>query len=264
MKRSAAIGTTMALCVCFFSGCGTNYNTVEDTVFLLKNGKVVSTDVEDFDTDTYSKEDLEKFVNEAVEAYNSEHGKDTIEKKKLKVENGTAVLTLEYASAEDYASFSGDELFAGSIAESLTAGYKYDTEFASLEGKQPQFCEASDILEQDGLKVVVFRGDANVNVAGKIVYVSAPNTKLVDKKTVGYSFGSNIVTGEETEPTETVEKETETTEQQIEENVESSGSVGEDEFDLGAEEEENVVFEFEEDEEVEQELSASYTYVIYK
>ena len=108
MKRSAAIGTTMALCVCFFSGCGTNYNTVEDTVFLLKNGKVVSTDVEDFDTDTYSKEDLEKFVNEAVEAYNSEHGKDTIEKKKLKVENGTAVLTLEYASAEDYASFSGD------------------------------------------------------------------------------------------------------------------------------------------------------------
>lgn len=264
MKRSAAVGTTMALCVCLFSGCGANYNTTEDTVFLLKNGKVVSTDVEEFDTDTYNKEDLEKFVDEAVEAYNSEHGKDTIEKKKLKIENGTAVLTLEYASAEDYAAFSGDELFAGSIAESLTAGYKYNTEFATLEGKQPEFCEASEILEQDGLKVVVFKGDANINVAGKIVYVSAPNTKLIDKKTVGYSFGSNIVTGEEKETTEVVEKETETTEQQVEENVESSGSVGEDEFDLGAEEEENVVFEFEEDEEVEQELSASYTYVIYK
>ena len=266
MKRSAAVGTTMALCVCLFSGCGANYNATEDTVFLLKNGKVVSTDVEDFDTDTYSKEDLEKFVDEAVEAYNSEHGKNTIEKKKLKVENETAVLTLEYASAEDYASFSGDELFAGSIAESLTAGYKYDTEFASLEGKQPQFCEASDILEQDGLKVVVFRGDANINVAGKIVYASAPDTKLVDKKTVGYSFGSNIVTGEEKESTEAVEaeQETEAAQQLEEETVESSGSVGEDEFDFGAEEEENVVFEFEEDEVVEQELPASYTYVIYK
>ena len=62
-----------------------------------------------------------------------------------------------------------------------------------------------------------------------------------------------------------VEKETEATEQPETEIVEESGSVGEDEFDLGAEEEETVVFEFEEDEAAEQELPAStYIYVIYK
>lgn len=265
MKRSAAIGVTAMLCIGLLGGCGTDYNTAEDTVFLLKNGKVVSTDVEDFDTNTYKKEDLEKFVEEAVEAYNSENGKGTIEKKKLQVEGGTAVLTLEYATAEDYAKFNGEELFSGSIAESLTAGYKYDTKFAALEGKQPEFCEAADILAQDGLKVAVFKGDANIHVAGKVVYASADNTKLIDKNTVGYALGNNIVTGEDTETTEVVEKETEATEQPETESVEESGSVGEDEFDLGAEEEETVVFDFEEDEAADQELPAStYIYVIYK
>ena len=265
MKRSAAIGVTAMLCVGILGGCGTDYNTAEDTVFLLKNGKVVSTDVEDFDTNTYKKEDLEKYIDDAVEAYNSEYGKGTIEKKTLQVADGTAALTLDYETAADYAKTNGEKLFAGSIAESLTAGYKYDTEFASLEGKQPEFCEAAKILEQDGLKVVVFKGDANIQVAGKILYASAKNTKLIDKKTLGYSLGSNIVNGEDTETTEMVEKETETTEQQSEEIVEESGSVGEDEFDLGAAEEEAVVFEFEDDEVAEQEMPAStYTYVIYK
>lgn len=264
MKRSAAIGATVMLCVGLLGGCGTDYNTAEDTIFLLKNGKVVSTDVEDFDTDTYKKEDLEKFIDEAIETYNLEHGKGAVEKKKLQIKDNTAVLTMEYETAEDYAAFNGSELFSGSIAESLTAGYKYDTQFALLDGDKPKFYEADQILEQDGWKVVVFKGDANIHVAGKIVYASAENTKLIDKKTIGYSLGNNLVTGtEEEESTEAVEAETQTTET-LEETVEASGSVSDDEFDLGTDDEKQVVFDFKEDKVQETETPADAIYVIYK
>ena len=117
-----------------------------------------------------------------------------------------------------------------------------------------------------------FTGEEQITFIGNIVGMFCPS---VDKQlmilyvtctsNIGYALGNNIVTGEDTETTEVVEKETEATEQQETEIVEESGSVGEDEFDLGAEEEETVVFEFEEDEAADQELPAStYIYVIYK
>lgn len=265
MKRTVALGATMVLCVGLLSGCGKDYDTAEDTVFLLKNGKVISTDVEEFDLDTYSKDGLVTYIDEAVEAFNAKHGKGAVEKKKLLVENGTAVLTLEYASVEDFAEFRGTEMFSGSIAESLAAGYDYDLEFASVDGDKIKACDASDILLQDGLKVVVIKDNVNINVAGTILYASAKDTKLVDKKTIGYAGGKNLVTGEAISETEAVEIETEEETQQVEESMdESAGSVGEDEFDLGIDESENVTFDFDESEAVVQNESVTYKYVIYK
>lgn len=267
MKRTVALGATMVLCVGLLSGCGKDYNTAEDTVFLLKNGKVISTDVEAFDQNTYSKDGLVTYVDEAVEAFNAEHGKGAVSKKKLLVEDGTAVLTLEYASVEDFADFRGTELFTGSIAESLAAGYDFDVDFAEIDGDDVKECNASEILAQDGLKVAIIKDHVNVNVAGKIIYASAKNTQLIDKKTLGYNVGKSILGGDLVAGTEIMETESEVETEKapdVELADESAGSVGEDEFDLGEEAVENITFEFEDSEEAVQAESATYTYVIYK
>lgn len=272
MKRVAVVGATVVLCMGLLSGCGTDYNTTEDTVFLLKNGKVVSTDVEDFDLDTYDKDEFETYVNDAVEEYNAEHGDGAVEKKKLRIEEGIAVLTLEYASVEDYVNFSGTELFTGSVAESLAAGYTFDDEFAAIDKKQVTACDSDDILAQDGLKVAVIKGCVNVNVAGKIVYASTQNTKLVDKNTLGFAAGSNLLGGESAVETEKAEDATEAVVEnatEIQDSTESQeivadGSIGDDEFDLGVEEEQDIVFDFEDELPVIEGDSTGYIYVIYK
>ena len=55
--------TFSILCAGMLSGCGTDYDTADEYSFAFKDGSIVSTDVEKFDTGTYDKDDLEKYVN---------------------------------------------------------------------------------------------------------------------------------------------------------------------------------------------------------
>ncbi len=47
MKKFAAIAMMLIMCVGLLAGCGSSYAADESTVFVLKNGQIVSTDVED-------------------------------------------------------------------------------------------------------------------------------------------------------------------------------------------------------------------------
>ena len=263
MKKYSAICLVIALCVTMLAGCGTSYSAEESTVFVQKHGKIVSTDVEDFDENTYDKDGLEKYVNETIDKYTSENGKNTVKLKELSVKDNSAVLTLEYKDAKAYSGFNGEELFTGTIAEALAAGYRFDTEFAS--GKAGEAVDSSEFLDDD-LKVVIVKANLDVNVKGKICYLSTQNTSLKDKSTVSIREGQNLLSKAEeseagTQETEAAEAVTEVTE------TEESGSVDDDEMLTGTEEETSVTFDFPEEEENEDtsdEFSNVYTYIIYK
>lgn len=53
--------------------------------------------------------------------------------KSLDVEDGKAHLTVSYGSSKEYSAFNGTDMFCGTIAEALAAGYDFDAEFASIE-----------------------------------------------------------------------------------------------------------------------------------
>lgn len=266
MKKYSAICLVIALCVTMLAGCGTSYSAEESTVFVQKHGKIVSTDVEDFDENTYDKDGLEKYVNETIDKYTSENGKNTVKLKELSVKDNSAVLTLEYKDAKAYSGFNGEELFTGTIAEALAAGYRFDTEFASVkDGKAGEAVDSSEFLDDD-LKVVIVKANLDVNVKGKICYLSTQNTSLKDKSTVSIREGQNLLSKAEeseagTQETEAAEAVTEVTE------TEESGSVDDDEMLTGTEEETSVTFDFPEEEEnkdTSDEFSNVYTYIIYK
>ena len=63
MKKILTMTFFSILCAGMLSGCGTDYDTADSTVFAFKDGSIVSTDVEKFDTGTYDKDDLEKYVD---------------------------------------------------------------------------------------------------------------------------------------------------------------------------------------------------------
>ncbi len=260
MRRITAIMLLSALCFVLLWGCGAKYDAEESTVFVLKDGKIVSTDVDDFDEEKYDEEELEEYVDGQISAYNEENGKNSVKLENLSVKDGKAVLTLEYQDWSDYKDFYGVELFSGSVSEALSMGYTFDAEFAAVKDGKPTPCKASDFFENSSYKVLIIKANTNVQVKGTICYVSSENVSLVDKKTVSIRPGNRLFEDEEaTEElgaTETVG---------TEENSADAGSVGEDELDMGTEDPEEITFEFEE--ETEKDTGAAgavFTYIVYK
>lgn len=268
MKKFTAILLMLVLCVGLLTGCGASYDAEESTVFVLKDGKIVSTDVESFDEDTYDEEKLKTYVEEAIAEYVEENGEDTVKLKELTVKEGKATLILEYADAGHYTRFNGIELFSGSMAEALAAGYTFDVDFASVDDGKAAECDRSEFYENDDYKVAIIKANTNVKIKGTIYFVSSANVALVDKSTISIKPGNSLLSAavestESEDVTETIDGEevgaTET-------DAVDDGSVGEDELLTGEEESTEIVFDFgeEETEETDSEFSSVYTYIIYK
>ena len=267
MKKFAGVAFAILLFAMIAGGCGQSYEAEASTLFVLKDGKIISTDVEAFDENTYDKEGLTSYVEEAVEAYNSENGKDSVKVKRLDVKEGTATLILEYASAADYAGFNGIELYTGSVAEALAAGYSFDVEFAKLTDGNASVCKVDDIVGNGDYKVVIIKGNTNVHVNGTIAYASTMNTTYVDDSTIAIQEGTNLlgqaVSEQATEYAEEVIGDTQSTEG--EESLDAA--VSDNELLLDTEESDVVQFEFDEepvDNTQMSEFSQVYTYIIYQ
>ena len=162
MKKFGQIVLVFLLSVGMFTGCGTSYKADESTVFVLKDGKIVSTDVENFDEKTYDKDGLKEYVKNEIDTYNEKNGKGSVSLKKLDTGEKKATLTIAYRTAEDYQKFNDMELYTGSVAEALAAGYSFDGSFASVKNGKIKACESSAFLDDSSYKVVVIRGNTNV------------------------------------------------------------------------------------------------------
>ncbi len=269
MKRLMALCLIMLLCIGVLSGCGDSYDAEQSTVFILKDGKIITTDVEAFDETAYDQAGLETYINDHISAYTAVHGEDAVKLEELHVEEGTAKMTLSYATAKDYSEFNGFELFTGSMAEALAAGYSFDGTFVEVKDGTLGGEVATTVFKgDDDYKVVVIKANARVSVKGKIAFVSSENVTLEDKNVVVIKPDSTLSVPEtETEP-ESV-PEAEPTEDAVEETM---GSVDEGELVVGTEVETEIIFEFpEETQKEEQEQSEEtsavtnvYTYIIYK
>lgn len=261
------------LCLGMLAGCGSGISADENTVFVKKDGSVVSVDVENFDANTYDEQGLKEYVEQTISEYNEENGKNLVKLKNLSVKDGQAKLTLQYASAADYRKLSGIDFFAGTLAEALAAGYTFDADFASVKDGVPFACDTGEFINDSSYKVVIIKGNTNVQVKGKIAYVSTANTKLLDGSTVSiregnFLFGTSADT-QGTEGTEAVYTETSATEAVTDtQTTGEGGAVSEDELLESSEEEEKPVFQFDDDsasnQEAASEFSEVYTYIIYQ
>lgn len=263
MKRFFAISAMMLLALCMLCGCGNNYDAKESTVFVLKNGKVVSTDVEQFSTDTYNEEELKKYIDSAIDEYNTINGKNSVKLKKLSVEDNVAKLSLIYEDVNDYSKFNGIELFSGTIAEALAQGYSFSEDFAKIDGDKITECDSDEINSLSGYNVAVIKNNVNLNVYGEIKYATIKNTKLVDGKTLSIKEGNSLLQNAvgNTENSIEMASETEESTQMVEESNE--GSVGEDELLTGDTSSEEV-FDFSDDPSLDTDYTDVYTYVIFK
>lgn len=236
--------------VFFLGSCGNAYEADTNTVYLLENGKIVSNSVESFDEDVYSEKELKSYIKEVVDTYNAEN-ENTVKQKSLKVKDGVAALVMEYANADTFEDFEGTEIFVGSIADALEAGYTFEGDFANVADGSVKACTSEEFLSSTDYQVVIIKANVTVSLEDhQICYVSSKNTASVKDSSVVIKNGADIFATAETESTETVD------------STEIEGAITEEELLLGTDE--GITFDFGDEEEAGSQYSSVYTYIIYK
>lgn len=184
-KRMVALSCCIGMCM-LMAACGTKLDVQENTIALQRNGKILEAAVETFDQSYYKEDDLNSYIQNAVDDYTAEHGKKSVSVTESKVEEKKAYLTLQYENAETFQDFSGIECFSGSIVEAQSAGYDFEQDFYPVtDGKvDKKTVRGSSLLEDDDLKVLIVKENSDLIVPGKIAYVSTEGTEVTSEKQV--------------------------------------------------------------------------------
>jgi hypothetical protein len=246
----------IAIGVFVFGSCGTDYAAVDtNTVFVLKDGSIISSDVEAFEENTYDKEKLESYVQNVIDTYNEANGEDSVKQQTYKVEENVATLVLEYADADVYEDINGVEFFTGSIEEAQKAGYTFEASYAKMKDGKAEPAEVDDFIRGIDYKVVIIKSNTKVVVPGKICFVSSQNVAKVGSDYVLIKDGSQSLAEELDADTEAV----------TEFGTEAEGSdesISEDDLESG---EGDIIFDFgDEPEQEDSQYSEVLTYIIYK
>lgn len=152
---------------------------------LTEDGKVVCQEVSDFSEDNYTKSALKSYMKQEIKTYTDANGTDRIHLDKVKTDKETAYAKVTYASAEDYAAFTGTTLYAGTVKDAAEQGYDFADAFVSVkDGEKGESAEPLDITSQKKLKIVIIKQNIQVTVDGEILYVSDACTTMEDADTV--------------------------------------------------------------------------------
>ena len=184
-KRMVALSCCIGMCM-LMAACGTKLDVQENTIALQRNGKILEAAVETFDQSYYKEDELNSYIQNAVDDYTAEHGKKSVSVTESKVEEKKAYLTLQYENAETFQDFSCIECFSGSIVEAQSAGYDFEQDFYPVtDGKaDKKTVRGSSLLEDDDLKVLIVKENSDLIVPGKIAYVSTEGTEVTSEKQV--------------------------------------------------------------------------------
>lgn len=184
-KRMVALSCCIGMCM-LMAACGTKLDVQENAIALQRNGKILEAAVETFDQSYYKEDELNSYIQNAVDDYTAEHGKKSVSVTESKVEEKKAYLTLQYENAETFQDFSGIECFSGSIVEAQSAGYDFEQDFYPVtDGKaDKKTVRGSSLLEDDDLKVLIVKENSDLIVPGKIAYVSTEGTEVTSEKQV--------------------------------------------------------------------------------
>ncbi len=141
-----------------------------------KDGSVTSDIVEEFGKENYALESLEAMILEEAERYNA-GGAEAVSLRNIAMsedEEGKVLVTMQYASCNDYMNFNGVELFYGTPAEAEAAGFKLNVELIGASDAGSRIGQAQ-ILDMKNAHILIIRQSAQVSqvvLPEKILYMS--------------------------------------------------------------------------------------------
>ena len=183
----AAFLSGFLICGCSGRSALSGFDPGQSSIYIKKDGSVSSASVEQTDQNYYSAEDLTAFVNERVEAYNSQAGGADGQTAPVQVASctveesqGGQTLTciLDYDSAETLMAFNQEiqnpeVAFTALVTDSVSALSKEEdfSQAVFLDAKGAA-AEASKVTEKGDLRAVRIEGAGLVQTEGQIVYAT--------------------------------------------------------------------------------------------
>ena len=188
-KRLVVSIACLSLCAMFISGCAEQevvyVPVTENTVEAVENGRIIGYIVEDFDKDYYDITELGDMVRAEIAVYNEKNAELVTEAGRAPIivdkvamtEDGSAkaVVTLNFQNAAIYEDYMGTELFYGTVAEAVTAGYQLEGKLTSV--KKGEAMTAEQITKNGEKHILIVEDNIWIRTSEKVQYLSE-NTSL--------------------------------------------------------------------------------------
>ena len=181
----------------FLTGCGETFKADCDTLYIQKNGTVISASIEDFNKDYYNEEELKNFVEERVTEYQEKHGENSVKMDNFSVEDGIANLYIKYDGYENYRDFNEVTFFSGTIPQALAEGFDFNVQFTEIQDKAAAGTVDNRTIVDTDCKVIILNEKVDVKVDGTIRYMSSEYTTIKGEDTVSIKLPDDAGDGEE-------------------------------------------------------------------
>ncbi|MFR5602092.1 MAG: hypothetical protein ACLTKI_07020 [Lachnospiraceae bacterium] len=188
-----------------FGGGSAGFSPDADSIYVEKDQTVHSALVDTFENkEYYDQQSFQTFVEEAVSAFNTEMGTEGSETPSVKLEssqleNGTAQVIFQYASAADVLSFAkatGDDSMGltdfavDTVGDALVQGKVIDGAFYKPDGAA---VSNETVTKQSSAVVITTEGTARIQTESKILYVTEGVTVEADNAAVTPEGRSYII-----------------------------------------------------------------------
>lgn len=190
MKKGQTAAAILLLSLAL-NGCGGENGTIafaptETSLYVTKEGTVTSADVETYENDYYSADELKAYAEEMLGVFESGNQSGSSEKKaeitECTVKDGTAKLLIKFPDPEEYLRFAKEypdtesgiqieSLDIVSVPDGVEKGYIVGSTFYKA-GDENTEVSAVDITKQKKLYVVCVKGSAKIQTDGQVRYVS--------------------------------------------------------------------------------------------
>ncbi len=186
-KRYADKPVALLIGICFaglLAACGQKEEIQSTNLKVEKNGTVISTIVEDFGKEYYSAEGLETMISEEINAFNGDNP-EAVSLKEVMIpqdSEGLIMVTMQFASAENYADFNDTELFYGTLIQAKEAGYTLPQKLLSASDLSKTIGQ-EEITAAEKKYVLIFAENTMVQLPKKAVYISE-GINVIDQKTI--------------------------------------------------------------------------------
>ena len=172
----------LGLGVILLGGCDTldqqqKWEPQEDAAISIDKDGVITEYVKDtLDESYYSASELEKMITSDVADYNSRHGENAIQVKSYEASDDAKVrLVMEYATADDYATFNNVEFYSGSLINAQLEGYLFDGHFKKIKNGvvQESDVSGSEVIKKMAAEVLIVTAPLEVHVPGSVLYTTS-------------------------------------------------------------------------------------------
>ena len=184
MKKIISVILSIMVAAFVFAGCASSVaKPVEEvsatTLNIMKDGRIISTIVEDFSESYYDQTEMTEEINSEINSFNATHESDSVVLNSVLVTNQIAKVQMTFKNADIYSEFTKEFLFVGTVKEALDTGKDLKVTL-KVPGSENETIGMTEIYQMSSEYIVISGEKIHIRCEGKPIYISE-DIRVVDE-----------------------------------------------------------------------------------